>query len=69
MTCNDDLNPWLPGRVYVNPAMRALQDGRVVGLANHTILISRNGTELPIDDSAAPIRDSDGKAFAMRLRT
>lgn len=40
-----------------NPALRALQEGRVVGLANHTILISRDGTERPIDDSAAPMRD------------
>lgn len=43
-----------------NPALRALQDGRVVGLANHTVLISKEGTERPIDDSAAPIRDANG---------
>ncbi len=43
-----------------NPAVRALQEGRIVGLANHTILVSRNGTERPIDDSAAPIRAADG---------
>ncbi len=43
-----------------NPALRALQDGRVVGLANHTVLISKEGTERPIDDSAAPIRDAKG---------
>lgn len=43
-----------------NPAMRALREGRIVGLANHTILIARDGTEYPIDDSAAPIRDSQG---------
>ena len=43
-----------------NPVRRALQDGVVVGLANHTLLIARDGTELPIDDSAAPIRDGDG---------
>jgi PAS domain S-box-containing protein len=42
-----------------NPALRALQDGRIMGLANHTILISKDGTEHPIDDSAAPIRDAD----------
>ena len=40
-----------------NPVARALRDGVVVGLANHTILISRDGTEAPIADSAAPIRD------------
>jgi PAS domain S-box-containing protein len=40
-----------------NPVKRVLREGVVVGLANHTILISRNGAERPIDDSAAPIRD------------
>ena len=40
-----------------NPALRALREGVVVGLANHTVLIARDGTERPIDDSAAPIRD------------
>ncbi len=43
-----------------NPAMVALQEGRVVGLANHTILVAKDGTERPIDDSAAPIRDNEG---------
>lgn len=40
-----------------NPAAKALRDGIVVGLANHTILIARDGTERPIDDSAAPIHN------------
>ena len=43
-----------------NPALRALREGRVVGLANHTVLIARNGMERPIDDSAAPIHDVTG---------
>ena len=43
-----------------NPAMRALRQGVVVGLANHTVLIKRDGSECPIDDSAAPIRDEQG---------
>ncbi len=43
-----------------NPALRALREGLIVGLANHTILISKDDTERPIDDSAAPIRSSDG---------
>lgn len=42
-----------------NPAMRALQEGVIVGLANHTLLIARDGTVRPIDDSAAPIRGDD----------
>ena len=40
-----------------NPATRALREGVVVGLANHTVLIKKDGSECPIDDSAAPIRD------------
>ena len=44
-----------------NPALRALREGTVVGLANHTVLIARDGTERPIDDSAAPIRDDLGQ--------
>ncbi len=43
-----------------NPAMRALREGCVVGLANHTVLIAKDGTERAIDDSAAPIRKEDG---------
>jgi PAS domain S-box-containing protein len=40
-----------------NPVEKVLRLGGIVGLANHTILIARDGTEWPIDDSAAPIRD------------
>ena len=43
-----------------NPAMRALREGIVVGLANHTLLIKKDGQECPIDDSAAPIRNEFG---------
>ncbi|HET9479727.1 MAG TPA: PAS domain S-box protein [Pyrinomonadaceae bacterium] len=43
-----------------NPATRSLREGVVVGLANHTVLIKKDGTECPIDDSAAPIRDEQG---------
>lgn len=43
-----------------NPALRALREGVIVGLANHTILITKDGRERPIDDSAAPIRDDQG---------
>ena len=43
-----------------SPAARALREGVVVGLANHTVLIRKNGAECPIDDSAAPIRNEFG---------
>ena len=47
-------------RSVENPALRALRDGTVVGLANHTVLIARDGTERPVDDSAWPMRDGSG---------
>ena len=50
-----------------NPALRALREGTVVGLANHTLLIARDGTERPIDDSAAPIRDEAGDSVGAVL--
>jgi PAS domain S-box-containing protein len=44
-----------------SPLAKVLGDGVTVGLANHTVLVSRDGTEIPIDDSAAPIRGEDGE--------
>lgn len=44
-----------------NPATKALREGVMVGLANHTVLIAKDGTERPIDDSAAPIRSTEEK--------
>ncbi len=44
-----------------NPVDRVLREGAIVGLANHTALIRRDGTDLPIADSAAPIRDASGQ--------
>ncbi|GAA3947065.1 PAS domain S-box protein [Allohahella marinimesophila] len=44
-----------------NPIFDALRKGEVVGLASNTLLIARDGTERPIDDSAAPIRDRDNR--------
>jgi PAS domain S-box-containing protein len=46
--------------VAESPVDRALREGGVVGLANHTLLIGRDGTETPIEDSAAPIRNASG---------
>ncbi|WP_084691191.1 EAL domain-containing protein [Sphingomonas sp. SRS2] len=47
-------------RLAENPIEVALRQGRIVGLANHTMLISRNGHEFSIEDSAAPIRSETG---------
>jgi PAS domain S-box-containing protein len=44
-----------------SPVARVLREGTVVGLANHTVLVARDGTERPIDDCAAPIRDANGR--------
>jgi len=44
-----------------NPVFRALREGVVVGLANHTALIAKDGAEHQIADSCAPIRDASGK--------
>jgi PAS domain S-box-containing protein len=43
-----------------NPAARVLREGLIVGLANHTLLLSRDGREIPIADCGAPIRTEDG---------
>ncbi len=47
-------------KLVESPATRAIEEGVIVGLVNHTILVSRDGTERPIDDSAAPIKDAHG---------
>ncbi|MBC7976408.1 MAG: PAS domain-containing protein, partial [Myxococcales bacterium] len=43
-----------------SPVEEALRDGAIVALANHTVLVRRDGSEVAIDDSAAPIRDARG---------
>jgi len=43
-----------------SPVGRVLRDGKVTGLANHTVLIARSGQAVPIDDSGAPIAGPDG---------
>ena len=54
-------------RTVENAATRALREGVVVGLANHTLLIAKDGTERPIDDSAAPIRNASGEVAGVVL--
>jgi PAS domain S-box-containing protein len=53
--------------VVENPVVKVLEQGQVVGLANHTVLLNRDGTERPIDDSAAPIRDEEGRIVGVVL--
>ncbi len=53
--------------VVENPVTRVIQKACVVGLANHTILVKKDGTEIPIDDSGAPIRDEEGNITGVVL--
>ncbi|MBD0369739.1 MAG: PAS domain S-box protein [Pyrinomonadaceae bacterium] len=50
-----------------SPAEKVLREGVVVGLANHTMLVTRDGLEIPIDDSGAPIKDEDGNVTGVVL--
>lgn len=55
------------GESVENPVTLVMQTGGVVGLANHTLLIARDGTQIPIDDSGAPIRDHQGSISGVVL--
>ena len=50
-----------------NPALRAIREGRIFGLANHTVLLTKDGREVPIDDSGAPIRTDGGELLGAVL--
>jgi PAS domain S-box-containing protein len=50
-----------------NPTAKVIREGIIVGLANHTLLIAKDGTERPIADSGAPIRDEHGKITGVVL--
>jgi len=50
-----------------SPIEKVLEMGNIVGLANHTVLLRKDGTEFPIDDSGAPIRDPNGKVTGVVL--
>jgi len=53
---NENTNAEVP-----NPVEKVLTQGIVVGLANHTLLLSKDGKRIPIADSGAPIRDESGQ--------
>ncbi len=50
-----------------DPVAKVIKAGSIVGLADHTILVRKDGTEVAIDDSGAPIRDKDGKVMGVVL--
>jgi PAS domain S-box-containing protein len=51
----------------VDPVAKVIETGSIVGLANHSVLVAREGREIPIDDSAAPIRLPGGRLFGVVL--
>jgi PAS domain S-box-containing protein len=53
--------------VVESPVARVLREGQVVGLANHTLLIGKDGNEHPIADSGAPIRNEKGETTGVVL--
>lgn len=55
------------GEPVENPVDQVLRDGTVVGLANHTVLVARDGSKRPIADSGAPIVDGDGVTYGVVL--
>ncbi len=54
-------------QTVTNPVELVMQRGEVVGLANHTVLLARNGNEYQIADSAAPIRNLAGEITGVVL--
>jgi PAS domain S-box-containing protein len=50
-----------------NPVEQVLQNGQTIGLANHTLLINKNGSKIPIADSAAPITDESNNITGVVL--
>jgi PAS domain S-box-containing protein len=50
-----------------SPVVKVLRHGQIVGLANHTLLIRRDGSEISIDDSGAPIRDRENEMVGVVL--
>ncbi len=51
--------------VVEQPVRKVIETGLVRGMANHTLLIAKDGTERPIDDSAAPVRDAAGSLIGI----
>jgi PAS domain S-box-containing protein len=50
-----------------SPVSKVLEKGMIVGLANHTILIRKDGSTIPLDDSGAPIKDENGNVTGVVL--
>jgi PAS domain S-box-containing protein len=55
------------GEAVESPVTKVLREGTVVGLANHTVLLSKSGRRIPIDDSGAPIQDGSNAILGVVL--
>jgi PAS domain S-box-containing protein len=55
------------GKKTDNPVSEVLKSGKIVGLANHTMLVAKNGNTYNIADSAAPIKDKEGNITGVVL--
>lgn len=55
------------GAKIENPVTHALRTAAIVGLENHTLLISKDGRHIPIDDNASPVRDANGNILGAVL--
>ncbi|MGH8170862.1 MAG: PAS domain-containing protein, partial [Steroidobacteraceae bacterium] len=53
------------GKPVEHPVAKVLETGGIVGLANHTVLIARDGRRVPIDDSGAPVRRANGELIGI----
>jgi PAS domain S-box-containing protein len=53
------------GKPVEHPVAMVLESGGIVGLANHTVLIARDGRRIPIDDSGAPVRLANGELIGI----
>ncbi len=57
----------LTGKKAENPVEKVFRENETVGLANHTILVTKDGNEIPINDSGAPIRNEKGEITGVVL--
>lgn len=53
------------GEKVENPVQKVLRDGALMGIADNTVLITRDGSRIPIDDSGAPIKDENGNTLGV----
>lgn len=53
------------GKKVEDPVAKVLETGKTIGLANNTVLIAKDGRQIPIADSAAPIKDEQAQTFGV----